>query len=405
VIRALNGAGAALAKLGLRWPSLDPEDLIATARRRTGLSNLGDPSHRIGLEKFVEALEREAALTTLGRTIARQDLVRLLVGRLHLEDTLRAHPEIETAPVRAPLFVVGLPRTGTTILHELLALDPASRAPMSWECFDPWPPPERASFETDPRIAKTDAQLAGVEKLMPGFQSIHRMGARLPQECVGVMAYQFASILFTTTHRVPSYQRWVESLDQRPLYAAHKQWLQYLQWKAPAERWVLKSPAHLWMLDALLAVYPDARIVQTHRDPLRVVASLVSLSVVLRGMASDAIDPREIAAEWSPRLAEGLTASMRARDAAKLPPGRVFDIQFRDFVGDEIGTVQRIYDHFGMDFSSEAETRMRAYLAANPKDKHGGHRYEFGTAGLDRTAERRRFAEYVLRYAIPEEPA
>jgi len=230
------------------------------------------------------------------------------------------------------------------------------------------------------------------------------MGARLPQECVGVMAYQFASILFTTTHRIPTYQKWVESLDQRPLYAQHKRWLQYLQWKAPADRWVLKSPAHLWMLDALLAVYPDARIVQTHRDPLRVVASLVSLSVVLRGMASDAIDPHEIALEWSPRLAEGLIASMRARDAAQLPPSQIFDIQFRDFLGDEIGTVQRIYEHFGMDFSSEAETRMRRYIAANPKDKHGGHRYEFGTAGLDRVAERRRFAEYVERYAIPEEP-
>ena len=404
-LRAFNGAGAALAAFGLRVPRLDPERLVATAMRRTGLSELGDSSFRGALARLVEAFEREAALTTLGRVLAQRDLLRLLEGRLRMEDALRAHPEIETAPLRAPIFVLGLPRTGTTILHELLALDPASRVPMTWEVMEPWPPPERATFESDPRIAATEKHLSGVEQLIPGFQSIHRMGASLPQECVAITAYEFASILFTTTHRIPGYQRWLESVDHRPLYAAHRRWLQYFQWRAPAERWVLKSPGHLWTLDALLAVYPDARIVQTHRDPLRVVASLVSLSTVLRSLASDAIDPHEIALEWAPRLAAGLEASMRARDAAALPAERVFDVGFRDFVGNEIETIRRLYDHFGMPFSAEAESRMRRYLAANPKDKHGGHRYEFGAAGLDPAVERRRFAPYVARFAIPEEPA
>jgi hypothetical protein len=402
-LRALNGAGAALAAMGFRAPSLAPDVLLAAAARRTGLSDFGDPSFRVALERLVGAFEREAELTALGRMVARRDLGRLLEGRLRMESTLRAHPEIEAAPIHAPIFVLGLPRTGTTILHELLALDPSSRVPVTWEVMTPWPPPERATFETDPRIAVAEKQLGGVEQIIPGFQGIHRMGARLPQECVAITAYEFASILFTTTHRICGYQTWLESIDHRAIYRAHRRWLQYFQWRVPADRWVLKSPGHLWTLDALLAVYPDARIVQTHRDPLRVVASLVSLSALLRSMASDAIDPPAIAREWAPRLAAGLEASMRARDAAALPASRVFDVHFHEFLGNEIETVRRLYERFGLELSSEAESRMRRYIAENPKDKHGGHRYDFGTAGLDPAAERRRFASYAERFAIPNE--
>jgi hypothetical protein len=399
-LRALNAAGGALQRAGIRLPRLDPETLCRAAAQKTGLSDFGDSPWREGLERLVEAFEREAKLTTFGRVIARIDLLRLLQNRLHMEATLRANPEIERGPVRAPIFVIGQPRTGTTILHELLALDPALRAPTTWETMFPWPPPEAASFDTDPRIAQVDAHLAGTERVMPGFQSIHRMGARLPQECVALSSHEFASILFTTTHKVDAYQRWVESIDHRRIYRAHRRWLQYLQWKAPATCWALKSPAHVWTLDALLDVYPDARIVQTHRDPLRVLASLASLCTLLRSMASDAIDPRAIAAEWAPRLAEGLDASMRVRDAARLGDDRIYDLHFHRFLGNEIATLHEIYERFGMQLSPEAETRMRRYLAAHPK---GGHQYQLGDAGLDTAAERRRYAAYVERYAIPAE--
>ncbi|RIL06078.1 MAG: hypothetical protein DCC71_07980 [Proteobacteria bacterium] len=403
-LRALDGAGAALRAVGVAAPSLAPERLMAAARRRTGLDDFGDASFREGLERLVDSLEREAALTTLGRLVARSDLVRLLEGRLRMEHEWAAHPEIARGEIRAPIFVLGLPRTGTTILQELLAQDPANRMPMTWEVMHPWPPPARASFETDPRIARVERHLAGVERLIPGFHAVHRMGAALPQECVAITAYELASLLFSTTHRVPGYQAWLESLDHRRLYAAHRRWLQYFQWRAPGERWVLKSPGHLWTLDALLAVYPDARIVQTHRDPLRVVRSLVSLCTLLRSMASDDVDPDAIAREWAPRLAAGLVASMRARDAARLSGDRVFDVAFCDFVGREIDTVRRLYERFGLALSADAEARMRRYLAANPPDKHGAHRYQFGRAALDPATERRRFASYVDRYEIAPEP-
>jgi hypothetical protein len=315
----------------------------------------------------------------------------------------RRHPEIEDGTVTAPLFVVGLPRTGTSILHELLAQDPASRVPMSWEVMRPWPPPETATFETDPRIAAVEAHLGGIDRLLPDFKRIHPMGARLPQECVALTAHDFATMIFHTTHRVPSYQAWLESTDLRWVYASHRRQLQYLQWKAPARRWVLKSPGHLWALAALLAVYPDARIVQTHRDPLKVVASLTSLVTVLRSLASDAIDPLEIARDWTDRLARGLEQTTRVRDGG-LAASQVFDVRFAELMADPIAMVRRIYAHFDMALDAEAEARMRRFLAANPSDKHGAHRYTLAATGLDRDAERGRFAAYQARYGIADEP-
>jgi hypothetical protein len=232
---------------------------------------------------------------------------------------------------------------------------------------------------------------------------MHPMGARLPQECVALTAPDFASMIFSTTHHVPSYQQWLDTTDLRWVYAAHKRQLQYLQWRCPAERWVLKSPGHLWALDALLAVYPDARIIQTHRDPLKVIASLASLVSLLRSLASDATDQVAIANEWTKVLAAGLHKAMAVRERGLVPAGHVFDLHFGEFVGNEIAMIRRIYSHFALPFSSEAESRMRAFLAANPRDKHGAHRYTLADARLDATTERQRYAGYQQRYAVPSE--
>jgi hypothetical protein len=275
---------------------------------------------------------------------------------------------------------------------------------MTWEVMHPWPPPERASFESDPRIAQVEAHFQGIERVLPGFQAMHPMGARLPQECVAITAHEFASLIFHTTWRVPGYQRWLETADLRPVYAAHRRWLQYLQWRAPARRWVLKSPGHLWALDALLAVYPDACIVQTHRDPLQVVASLVSLVTKLRGLASDAADPVEIGADWSARLVAGLRLASEARERAAGGAARFLDVRFDEFVGRELEQVCRIYAHFELELTDEAEARMRRFLAENPRDKHGRHRYALGFGGLEAGPLRAAFADYQRRYDVPSEP-
>ncbi len=403
-LRILNGTGAALRKLGLPLVRLDVESMLQAARKSTGLRDFGHDWFRGPLERLIDSLESEAQLTLLGRMLARRDLVRLLENRLRQVSLLAQHGEITSERVERPLFILGMPRTGTSILHELMAQDPANRVPMTWEVMHPIPPPQAATFATDPRIAQVDAHFSGIDRLLPDFKKMHPMGARLPQECVVITQHEFASMVWHTTNRVPSYQDWLDGADLRHVYESHKRWLQVLQWKAPAERWVLKSPGHLWALESLLAVYPDARIVQNHRDPLKVVASLVSLVCTLRSLGTDAVDPHEIGLDWTRRLAGGLEHATRARDAAKLPASQILDVPFREFMADEIAMVRQIYTHFGMDYTAEAERRMRAFLAQNAADKHGRHSYDLSLGGLDEATERKRFAAYQERFAIPSEP-
>ena len=317
-LRIFNRTGGALRRVGIPLVELDEGALLDRARRLTGLADFGDPFFREPMRVLLDSFETEAELTMLGRVIARTDVVRLLENRLRMTDVLTHYPEIAEGEVRQPIFIVGLPRTGTTILHELMAQDPANRVPMTWEVMHPWPPPTRETYDSDPRIAIVDQHFSGVDRLIPRFKRMHPMGAQLPQECVALTAHDFASMLFSTTHWVPSYQAWLDRADLRWVYAAHRRQLQYLQWRCPADRWVLKSPGHLWALDALLAIYPDARIVQTHRDPLKVIASLANLVALLRSMSSDRIDRDAIGAEWTARLADGMQRSMEVRD--RLPP-------------------------------------------------------------------------------------
>ncbi len=402
-VRLLNLGGKTLQRVYPRLARLDAAALLARAAKNTGLHDFGGGPYREGLAQLIGSLENEASLHLLGRFIARGDIVRTLESRLRIVGTLRRHPEITAKPVTRPLFILGMPRTGTSILHELMAQDPANRVPMTWEVMQPWPPPDRATFHRDPRIAATDSHLAGVDRLIPGFKSIHPMGALLPQECVALTQHDFATMIYHTTHNVPSYQAWLEQLDMRPVYAFHKQQLQYFQWHCAAERWVLKSPGHLWSLDALLAIYPDARIVQTHRDPLKVIASLVSLMNVLRRMASDDVEPAAMARDWTERLAQGLQRTMDVRASGALPASQVFDMQFGEFMRDEIAMVRRIYDHFGLTFSDLAEERMRAFLANNRVDKHGRHAYRLANTGLDEAHERERYRTYSQTYNVLEE--
>jgi len=402
-LRIFNRAGGALRRVGLPIVELDEDSLLDRARRFTGLTDFGDPFFREPMRVLLDAFENEAQLNMLGRVIARTDVVRLLQNRLRMTDVLTHYPQIAAGEIDQPIFIIGLPRTGTTILHELLAQDPANRVPMTWEVMHPWPPPERDSYDSDPRIAILEKHFAGVDRLIPGFKSMHPMGAQLPQECVALTAHDFASMIFSTTHWVPSYQAWLDRADLRWVYAAHRRQLQYLQWRCPADRWVLKSPGHLWALDALLAVYPDARIVQTHRDPLTVIASLANLIALLRSMSSDHIDRAAIGAEWTARLAAGMQRAIEVRN--HLPEGTapVFDMHFADFIRDEIGMVRRIYEHFGLVLTLDAEERMRHFLAANPRDKHGAHRYTLADAGLDAATERWRYRAYQQHFGIATE--
>jgi len=406
LVRAINAGGRLAAAVGWKPVSLDADWLLERAQRSTGLSDFGDPAFREPLSRLLRAYEEESRLSPVGRVIAQRDTLRTLENRLHLVEARKRHPEMADAGVEAPIFVVGLPRTGSTALHELLAQDPANRVPMTWEVMWPWPFPEAAHFHDDPRIAKADRYLRATDQLIPGFKKMHRMGATLPQECCMLMNHDLMSMQLHCSNRIPSFQDWMDEQDLTPLYASHRRQLQHLQLRCPPRRgWVLKSPQHLWSLDALLRVYPDAQIVQTHRDPVKVAASLASLVSLLRGMGSDDVDPIEVGADWTGRLATGLERSMAVRESGALTNANCFDVHFREFVADPIGVVRRIYAHFGRALSGEAEAGMRGFVAAHPQNEHGRHESTLAGAGLDLETERGRFDRYQKHFDIAPEIA
>ncbi len=403
-VRAANRVAGALRRAGLPLARLDEESVLEAARREAGSSDLGEGPFLEPLRLLCASLEEEARLTWLGRSIARRELVRVVRNRLQLVADRRANPGIAEVEIRRPLVVVGLPRTGSTILHDILARDPANRAPLTWECNDPSPPPEAATYESDGRIARNDEQLAGVDRLIPGFKAMHPMGARLAQECVVLFMHSVATPIFHNSYRVPSYEDWVdEACDWRAVYAFHRCQLQHLQWRCARERWVLKSGVHMWGMEHLLGTYPDACLVQTHRDPVKVATSFASLATLVRSMGSDAVDAAEVAADWTPRLARALEHAIDVRDGGAFAPERFCDVHFPELLADPMKVVERIYGHFGLPLGGEAADRMRAFIADNPQGKHGMHRYRPEEYGLDVPRERERFRRYTERFGIVPE--
>jgi len=400
LVRALNRGGRTIARTGVSLVRLDADHLLAAACRRTGLDDYGDAAFREPFERVVRSLDGEARLNLVGRIAARQDLLRLLSNRLRMIDDAKRHPEILAGEIRRPIFVTGLPRTGTTLLHGLLAQDPASRAPLTWEMMYPSPPPRRGSGRRDRRVVLAERQIRWFHRLSPEFRTIHPTGAELPEECLVIASHAFASFQFQTMYDVPSYESWLEQQDLRPSYHWHRRFLQHLQWRSPAERWVLKAPAHLFGFEALFDAYPDAGIVLTHRAPLEVVGSLASLTVSLRGTFSDAVDPVAVGAEMTQRWHGALAFALQARDAGRVPAERVVDVLYAELLRDPIGVVDRIYRSFGLDLTPEIEARMRAFLAANPKDKSGRHRYTLAEFGLDAPTESARYGDYARRFGL-----
>jgi hypothetical protein len=403
-VRLLNGGFAALGGLGKRLLSLEPAALMDTAARATGLDDFGEEYFRDPLDRLCRSLDGEARLTALGRMIARQDLLRLLGNRLQFVEIFKRHPDIARGRVSAPVFILGMPRTGTTSMHELLALDPQFRIPLSWETAYPFPPPETATYRSDPRIAKVAAELAQVDRLLPDFRYMHPMGAELPQECVALFAHDFVSMVFDVQFRLPSYQAWIVQEDMREVFRNHRRWLQLLQWKKPGDTWVLKSPQYLWNITDMLREYPDARVIQMHRDPVTVAMSVGSLTATLRSLASNAVDLREVTQHYADLLHFGTQRTMAARAQGLLGADRVIDVQFAEFRADPLQQVRRIYAHLGFELSESSAGAMRQFLEAGRETgRHARHRYDLSASGIDLAAERARFADYQQAYAIPSE--
>ena len=381
------------------------DDLVDAAVEATGLDDFGEPTWQDGLDRMLEDLDRSARLNDLGVTIVQSEFTGYLANRLRILDWRATHPAVAQGGVRRPLVICGQPRTGTTILFDLLAQDPAHRAPLTWEVDFPVPPPTTATYDSDPRIEESEVMSGMADQIIPGFSDFHPLGARLAQECARITAGDFRSMMFQTQYDVPEYERWLlHEADPAPLYRWHRIYLQHLQSEHAADRWLIKSPAHLWHLAGLMAEYPDAVVIQTHRDPLKVITSISALVAHLRRMASDHSSVARAAAQYSDDIFVGLERSLVARSDGTLPAGQVIDVQFAAFMADPFATIGAVYDQLGVDLTAEAEQRMRDFLATHPGDGGGGGtRYTWADTGLDEPTLRKRAAPYQEYFGVPTE--
>ena len=402
LLRLINAFGRRFLQNGFSWLRLEEKTCLDKAMENTGLDDFGDTSFLEALRVLLAAYETEAEFNFLGRFCVHADTVRTLENRLRLEADRKRYPAIAGEVIRRPLFITGLPRSGTTFLHALLARDPAHRAPLVWEIMHPSPPPEAATYDSDPRIATTAWQLKWIDLLMPDFKTVHLIDARLPQECIAITSHDFRSYSFESMCHVPSYRAWHDRQDKRPEYEFHRRFLQHLQWRTPGKRWVLKAPSHLVALDALLKVYPDAGIILTHRDPLKVLPSCASFTEVLRRGFSDQVDKVSMAQEVRQRWEEGAGLAVKYRQRADLQK-QFFDVRYTDLVREPLAMVRLIYEHFDLELTPAAASAMQEFLLANPKNKGGVHRYSLEEFHLARDAERRRFQFYVDYFGLEAE--
>ena len=359
-----------------------------------------------GLAVLVSALEREANLSVFGRLAVRWDTIRCLQNLIRLWQEESATPSIAETPIHHPLIITGLPRSGTTFLHRLLDCDPMTRSPSCWQTMAPYPPAKGP----DKRIAQTDRDLRYFSYIAPGFRDVHPLTARMPQECTEITAQVFQSLRFDTTFRIPSYLDWLDGQGHHLAYRFHKRFLQHLQHQSgdlpDAVQWVLKCPDHVFALDALRNVYPDARVVFVHRDPLKVLPSVAKLTEILRQPFTGAQNKAEIGDQVTGRWHEGVEAMMRAanrHDAAHSNEPGICHVQYRALTADPINTIAGLYSHFGMTLSPSAQASMEVEIHREKRGGYGRNVYQFSEHGLDARQERQFFGTYMQRFGIAEE--
>ena len=394
-VRLLNGCGALLDKSRIPRAPLRARDLIETAKRRCSLDDFGQGDFVEGLSRLLDSCQRESRLNLIGRIVLRGDLIRTLCLRLSMQRDRNVYPSIVLQEIREPLFIVGLPRSGTTLLHTLLALDPEHRVPLTWEVMTPSPPTRDNEKR---RIQRAISSCNCFNWLAPTFRQVHPVGAELPQECVSLMAPTFMSDQFDAMYYVPSYRTWFFRQDLQPAYEYHRRFLQHLQVRRNAPRWVLKAPTHMFALPSLLSVYPDALFVQTHRAPLDAMASVSSLITILRRVFSDAVDPLTVCQEaidyWSKTLDKFL------QERRRLAAHRICDVSYVQIRRDPVAVVRSIYAYFGWSLSQNVEQRMRRVLASQPEERYGLHRYDLAQFGVQEEETAARFAGYCDRFEL-----
>jgi len=350
---------------------------------------------REGLHNLISAIEKDSQLTLFGKISLRWDMIRLLRNAQLIEDAHTQNPALSQAPVQAPIFILGLPRSGTSFLHDLLAQDPENLVPRNWQTIYPAPRPADFDMTASHPARNVDKQLKTFAGLAPGFSDLHPITADSPQECSEITAHVFQSLRFDTTFRVPDYLSWIESRGHLDAFAFHKRFLQFLQNGAPG-RWVLKCPDHTFSLDAILRIYPDARFIIVHRDPIAVLGSVARLTEVLRTPFLNNIDPAEIGAQVGERWTLGANLLLEFDERAEVTPDRKIHLHYDELTGAPLATIQRIYEHFGLNL--QAHAAMERAIAARPRGGYKHAPYALDPFKISAEALNTAFAPYVSRY-------
>lgn len=372
---------------------LDPETMLTTATERTGLDDFGHPAFRPRLAVLCESLREQAGLSFVGTAMAFEQLVGHLVNRLRLQELIREHPEIEDVVIDRPIIIAGLPRTGTTHLHNLIAADPAIRYLPYWESLEPFPVPGEDERGRRDRCA---AGLDIVNTAMPDFKRMHEMTVDHAHEEIQILGNDLSTMLFETTFQIPDYAAHYQREDQSASYAYLRRSLQAMQWLRGGTRWVLKSPQHLEQFPALMTTFPDATFVVTHRDPVEVIQSMCTMVSYSARMSSERPDPVTVSRYWFDRATDLLNCCLRDRDV--LPAEQSIDVAFNDFMADEQGTVAAIYALADQPHDERAGAAMARFRVEHPRGRHGGVVYEPRDLGLDPDEIADRLAGYRERF-------
>ena len=410
---------ANLARLRSRF---DADELIDFARRRAEFRNHADGlDNNAGLfdalKVLAHSLGNEAELSLFGKWAVRWDVARFLGNLARLDAEERRHPAIRAQPIDKPIFVTGMPRAGTSFLHRLLADDKLNLVPLCWQTIYPYPETARPGFgrraRSDRRAKTVNRQLDLFRLFAPEMRKVHPFSAESPQECTEITAHLFQSLRFDTTFHVPSYRKWLDEAGHVEAYRFHRRFLQHLQYQmAPFRsgggekfRWVLKCPDHVFALDAIKTVYPDARFVFCHRDPLRVLASVAYLTEILRRPFTRRVDRAQIGRQVALHWAEGARHVMAASEPGASGQHLIYHLDYRDLTGDPVAAIAGLYDRFGLDLTEDARLAMTRHVAAKPRGGYGENIYRLEEFGLDPAHEKRRFADYVAGFGLQPEAA
>ena len=376
------------------------DELIEEAQRATGLERFDSESFREGLGVLIADINRDTDRPEPLVERFRADLVKALAGRLTTTDYLVKRPELLDRPIERPVFVFGIPRTGTTLLSNLLAADPARRSPLTWEIDEPVPPATGATLYNDPRALarlETERQMLAAR---PEMGKYYRGSAIYPNECVFIQAHDFKTLMWESRGRLPGYRDYLFSADVTSAYRYEKRFLQLLQAEAPGI-WNLKMPSHALFIPALLKVFPDARLLWTHRDPFTATGSLCSLiSLAHRGYTGK-VDAEWLAENYPKQAAAHADRAMDARDA--IGDDRIIDVHYADLMRDPIATMRGVYAQLGDAFTDGAEAGMQAWIDDNPQDKFGTHDYKLAQYGLSKEKLEPLFERYLARFGVERE--